>query len=264
MFQAFFDESGSETGDKILVVAGYIHDAATWAFFADDWKLRLDKPPTIEYFHMVEAQNLRDQFSGWTPSERDAKIDAFASLIEKYQPWSIACSISQSDHNRIVKPVAPYDLRQPFVSCYLGLIIKLAQLHTSMRLNLPTDLIFDEREVTPHEADFFYEGAKSRISDPIMLSLLGNTPIFRDDKKVPALQAADLLAWHLRRQKERCIPEKDMPILKKLLPLLHAETFIDESCLRGMAHEMAQVPNRKYTTKKKDSIRKILPMLKPR
>jgi hypothetical protein len=264
MFQAFFDESASEKGNKQFVLAGYVHRATTWALFSDDWKAALDAPPAIEYLHMVEAQNLRDQFKGWKAPERDAKVAALAGIIERHQPWSIECSVSQLEHGRIVKPVSPYDLRLPFVDCFLAVILKLAQWHVSLGLDLPIDYIFDERGISPGEAMFLYEGAKSTVKDPRILKLLANPPIFRDDKKVLPLQAADLLAWHLRRRKEKGMQLDEEPLMTKLIPMLHAEAVIDEARLRTMASDLSRVPNPGYGFGKKSSIRKLLRNAKPK
>ncbi len=44
--------------------------------------------------------------------------------------------------------------------------------------------------------------------------MMGNTPIFRDDKDIVALQAADMLAWHVHRQYR--FPEEDRPIFTQI------------------------------------------------
>jgi hypothetical protein len=94
---------------------------------------------------MVEAESLRDQFKGWNASERDAKVNALADVIVKYEPWSLECSVSRADHNRIIGPISPYDIRDPYFTCFCGVILHLAQWHASMGLETPVDFIFEER-----------------------------------------------------------------------------------------------------------------------
>lgn len=257
ILQAFFDESASEQDGKVLVVAGYIQKAIVWSFFSDAWKTVLDAPPAIEYFHMAEAENLNEQFKGWSAEQRDAKVGALADVIVKFHPWSISCSISREKHERIVRSVLPYDLRKPFVDCFLAIIVKLAQWHDEMGETLPVYIVFDECGITPGESAFFYNSAKNALG-PEARKMLGGPPIFGDDKKILPIQAADMLAWHLRRQMEIRNATEVRPVWEKLSGLLHAEATIDAQCLNGMARDMESVPGRRLTTRKKDSIRKVL------
>jgi hypothetical protein len=257
ILQAFCDESASEQDGKVLVVAGYIQKAVVWSFFSDAWKAVLDTPPSIEYFHMAEAENLNGQFRGWSAEQRDAKVATLADIIVGFRPWSISCSISREQHERIVRPVSPYDLRKPFVECFLAIVVKLAQWHEAMGETLPVDIVFDECGITPPESAFFYNGAKNALS-PEARELLGGPPIFRDDKKILPLQAADMLAWHLRRQIEIRNAAEIRPVWEKLSVLLHAEAAIDARSLNGMARDMAPVPGRVFTMRKRDSIKKLL------
>jgi hypothetical protein len=44
--------------------------------------------------------------------------------------------------------------------------------------------------------------------------MMGNTPVFRDDKEIVALQAADMLAWHVHRNMD--FPQEHRPIFEKI------------------------------------------------
>jgi len=62
-----------------------------------------------------------------------------------------------------------------------------------------SDLDFDEQGRTGQFAVDIYPLMKAAAS-PEMGLMLGRTPNLLDDKKVVPLQAADLLAWSLRRE----------------------------------------------------------------
>jgi hypothetical protein len=266
MLQTYVDDSASEQDDKILLLAGYVQEAKTWSAFSDDWRKVLESIPSIKYFHMVEAENLRDEFRGWTPTNRDLKIDALADIIVKYQPWSIECSVSRANYQRIIEPVAPYNLRYPYFPCFYGIVLHLAQWHAARKQNDPSldmppvDFIFDEQGAIGVESVLWYQFIKS-IQTPIIQSYLGGTPVFKDDKKILPLQAADLLAWHLRRRKEKRNQNEVRPIMEKLIPLRHAEVNIGRELLNQMAQEMSQVPNVEMTRGKKNSVRQALKQL---
>jgi hypothetical protein len=90
--KAFIDESGK--GDpSIFVMAGFIARAEEWAKFNDDWNAILEKPPTLEYFHMADAVARKD-FD---------RIQEMAAIIRRYG-WQ------EREHQR--QPDRPTGIRQ--------------------------------------------------------------------------------------------------------------------------------------------------------
>jgi hypothetical protein len=201
VLQAYIDDSASQQGDRKLFLAGYVHDAAQWALFSNDWDAVLHEAPVIEYFKMSEAQNLSEQFRHWSAPQRDRKIERLIDVIVKHKPWSIQCSVSQRLFNEIVLPVAPYELRHPYGVCFHGIVIGVARIHREMGLTVPVDFIFDEQGSVGDDAVVWYRQIKKHQS-PEIRALMGSTPIFKSDRDVLLLQAADLLAWHVRRDDE--------------------------------------------------------------
>jgi hypothetical protein len=257
ILKAHVDDSSSEQEDKLLVLAGYVHSADVWAQFSDDWQAILATSPSIEYFKMREAENLSGQFLGWEPIAKNAKVHALADVIDKHAPWSIECSVSRRDYENIARPVRPYDLRFPYFDAFYALITKLAQWHSQLGLTVPVDFVFDEQGEIGAEAVIWYEHIKS-MQPPNIRALLGSTPVFKDDKQVLPLQAADMLAWHIRRRKEARNRNEYRPVIEKLFPLLHASVPLGEEYLRKIAKEMSEIPHVGLTTEKKDSVKGIL------
>jgi hypothetical protein len=257
MLTAYSDDSASSEDEESLVLAAYVHRATTWTSFSDDWKPALDANPAIEYFKMSEAESLKGQFLGWDRTDVDKKISALADVIVEYEPWSIASRVSRRDFDDIMAPVVPYDIRTPYFSCFYALIINLAKWHAHMGLSLPVDFIFDEQGKIGAEAVVWYEYIKS-IQPPEVAKLLGSSPVFKDDKLILPLQAADLLAWHLRRSGEERNKNESRPIFEKLIPILHAEVPITKDALRKMAQQMSEVPGVEHTREKRDSIRYLI------
>lgn len=254
--QAFVDDSRSSVNGRNFILAGYVHSAERWLRFSDDWKAALDAPPKIDYFHMVEAENLRDEFKNWSAPDRDAKINKLGKVIYKHNPWSFECWVSESAFNEIVRPVAPYDLKNPYMVCFYGAIVTVARFHASKAITAPVDFVFDEQGGLGAFAVFWYDWIKQR-QDPPIAKLLGSTPVFRDDKKVLPLQAADLLAWHLRRRKESRNVSEKRHVMKYIFGN-HVEATINEETLRLLAQKMARIPGAKEVQSKKASIRRLL------
>lgn len=82
VLQACLDDSGEldQTINPVFVLAGFIAESDSWASFSHDWRAALDAP-SINYFKMVEAANLRDQFNGWSREQANAKIHHLVHVI---------------------------------------------------------------------------------------------------------------------------------------------------------------------------------------
>lgn len=257
MFRAFVDDSASEEGDKILVLAAWVQRAPVWSVFSDDWQEELKKPPAIEYLHMVEAESLRGQFEGWSETQRNLKVVALARVIAKHDPWFLESRVSRNKVKEVSEPVVPYDLRGPYFPLFYAVILKLAHWHLLMGYTEPIDFVFDEQGLIGAEAVFWYEHIKSLQPEPVR-NLLGGNPQFLDDKKVMPLQAADQLAWHLRRWTEERNRNERREVTQIFWQLLHAEVTITEEVLRQEAAQMAATPGVHLTRGKKGSIKRFL------
>jgi hypothetical protein len=200
-YQAFVDDSTSEVGDRRLFLAGFINTADRWIRFSDAWKEELNRPRKIEYLKMREAHSLRDQFRNWTPEARDEKLKGLARLIRHFRPASFHASVSTADFERIVAPYAPYGLN-PYTVCFQYLIVPVANQQAQIGgPKVPIDFVFDNQEGLGESARFIYKLVRTAQPNAVQ-KYLSVEPLFRDDKEVLPLQAADMLAWHIRRRWE--------------------------------------------------------------
>jgi hypothetical protein len=103
----------------------------------------------------------------------------------------------------------------------------------------PVDFTFDEQGGLGDDAALWYGWLKDE-RNPSIRKLMGSTPIFRNDKEVVPLQAADMYAWHLRREYERGGSEH-LPALD-LLRGRGAYIDIDVKHLKRLAAQTARVP----------------------
>jgi hypothetical protein len=242
ILQAFADDSASDAGDKRMFLAAYITTADLWISFSQLWDRELKRPPSIDYFKMVEANGLRGQFAGWSRPDRDAKVLALAQIIHFFKPWFVYGSVSREEYGRILAPVATAGLKTPYFACFWCLIRTTARYHQMFGHDVPpVDFVFDEQGGLGDDAALMYRWLKES-EPPEIQKLLGSTPIFRDDKLMLPLQAADMLAWHIRRQHEGAISTDD-PIFK-LLTEDGCGAHLDEATLKGLARKMKFVPGR--------------------
>jgi hypothetical protein len=258
--QAFVDDSRSDSGDREFALAGYMTVAPQWIKFSNEWSNVLAASPSIDYFHAVEAQNRKDQFKGWEETERDEKVMRLAGVIERHPLFSFDCRMSVASFERILLPVSPYDLRSPYFALFHAVVTTAArQLHMN-QVDLPIDFIFDEQGNIGAEAALWYGPMRAMLPKHLR-PLLGNRPIFRSDKDVVPLQAADALAWHLRRSREQRYQHERRPALDLLRKDEHVEARISDEILVSWARQFSLVPGIKSTLTKADSVKEVMLMV---
>jgi hypothetical protein len=143
-----------------------------------------------------EAFPLRKQFQGWDETDRDTRLLAFAKLIERYELICVETVIRYDDFDDLVKQNrGPFKSPPVFgVTCILT-----ALLHAMNNFANPyeLDFFFDKDSVKQGDLDRAYKLFHSDHQGEA--AFLPNRPIMRNDKCWMPLQAADLYAWHVRR-----------------------------------------------------------------
>jgi hypothetical protein len=247
MFEAYFDDSTSNIDDQELIVAGYIDNKERWLHFSLLWKMCLNASPKIEYFKMSEAHALRGQFQDWEPHARDSKVRQLADILELFRPLSFTISIKRRDYESHLKGIAPYGFNPHFV-CIHSAIMTVCRLLSSHKLSHPIDFIFDKQEGV--EIDVQLLCGWFLLSAPKDAArLLQSKPRFLSDKTEIPLQAADLLAWHIRRKREGRL--KDTSVLHSIQEFF-VPVEITESHLAGWGQAMLNVPGIENVQTKRD------------
>lgn len=214
MIQSFVDDSGSDvgSGDRIFVLASYAMEALRWEDFAERWAVQLRRPHEIKYLHMAEAEAGDGEFVRIDRIHRNRKVLDFAEVIGQCRPTPIYCAMRWRDYRKHIKDKVDLRLDSPYAVLFFKLLAAHAQIQIEMNNRLsdedkermgiaikPVEFIFDKQGpiVEKRCLSWFY-GLRERVSEPHR-TILSNTPRFMDDKELVPLQAADMLAWHIRR-----------------------------------------------------------------
>jgi hypothetical protein len=253
MFKAYFDDSSSDEDDKNFVLAGCIQSYKVWADFTFLWEAALAARPSIKYFHMREARKLEGQFERWKATERDRKIKHLATVLASFRPWTLSAYISKKEHEAILKPVSPHLIRHPYFSLFYTVVLKLAHWHHDMGITAPVNYVFDEQGVLGEDAVIWYQHIKS-WQKPELAELMGGTPGFENDKVVLPLQAADMLAWHVRRWKDNPEDDRSQWATAPLDGLTYNEVRLTKDALITAAEKMKQIPHLDFVQHKSKSL----------
>jgi hypothetical protein len=184
------DASGKGDPD-LLVIAGYIAPAETWIEFSKEWQARLDQAQ-MPYFKMNEMIR-RPEIAGW-----------FYKVLEEYDvSAAISCAIRTADLVKVVQetswPPIIINIKaisNPYNFAFKAIIDGLVRHQVHLGISEPVDFIFDEESEKGPLLEAW--DLMKLSSEPEFRRLMGDTPAYRDDRKVLPLQAADLYAWWVR------------------------------------------------------------------
>ncbi|MDF2984032.1 MAG: hypothetical protein K0Q69_3804, partial [Devosia sp.] len=199
---AYFDDSGSDAGERDLVFAGLVNSKDTWAQFETAWRVALAEHPAIAHLKMVEANGLRGQFAGWTRDARDKKLESMTEVLHRFRPkWTFDVSISRAEYERHVSPVSSRGLATPYFAGTFGAVSMVARYLASEGITTPVSFVFDEQSGVSADVALFFDYMIENL-DPASRTLIKMPVGYGNDMNDLPLQAADMLAWHIRRQRE--------------------------------------------------------------
>jgi len=222
-------------------MAGFLARADIWASFSYIWAAALAAPPSIEYLKMKEAQNLSGQFRGWSSADRDIKISRLMRVINNFKPLSFEFSVSREQVDRLVRPTSPRGLGSAHFYCTFGVVATLTRYVSGEGVSVPIDFVFDEQSGVSEDISIFFSLMKSKLPKEAR-RLITSTPIFRDDKHFLPLQAADMLAWHLRREYEDFGERGKLEGANILRSSYHIHSEVPESVLQQWANHFSKMP----------------------
>lgn len=198
MLKAVVDDSGRGQ-PPVFVLAGFLARAQCWAAFADEWDAALKAEPAVKYFKMKEAANFNKKFSRWSAKSRDMKVELLVSIIEKHVDEGFACVIDLQAYNDVFAGAYDGILGGPYHLAVCGVIGLVMSLLESGKIDDKVDFIFDEQGKELGKVLSTWSHIKESCP-PEIRTRFGDPPISRSDIDFNPLQAADFLAWQIRRQ----------------------------------------------------------------
>lgn len=243
IIQAYVDDSGnSPDGGKnpVFVLGGYISTADKWQSFSDAWEAECAKAPAIPDFKMVEANGLRGAFRGWTREATDDRCMAFARIIQAHAVVRIHTAIAWKDWHEIIQGKVPGMPENPYFWMFFDLMRQVADWQVRSGLQGSVDYIFDDQGLIGEMSAGWYSRVRAAMP-PSLQSCFGSTPIFKHDKDVLPLKAADMWAWHVRRYLWKSIDalrrgetHQHPPLMRALMTAPPVGNFIDAEMLELM------------------------------
>jgi hypothetical protein len=157
--------------------------------------------PRLAYFKLSEAQSLKGEFSGWSEESRDERLRLLIKIIERHKFLGVASATPLADYKEVFGDLPDKGVRSPYFISFYGIVSHLAGYLKERGETEPIDFIFD---IQPGHVESVIAawGRFLEAASPELRPLLGDYPIFRNDKTTIALQAADLGAGWSRQLAE--------------------------------------------------------------
>jgi len=198
MLKAYVDDS--RMGDRtspLYVLGGWLAPVKTWMAISDDWDAVLRMSPRIDYFKFDEAMGRTGQFNGMSEASRDEKMTLLMNVLADHKPEGIASVIPtyifEGLFGRKVHPKSV--MRNPyFLGVYL-MVRRIAHYCVENGIDDTVECAFDYQPGGRMEKVQDAWATFHKLGRPEETRLFPkHPPSFLDDKKVVALQAADLAA----------------------------------------------------------------------
>lgn len=206
---AFADESGTQQGSPLTVVAGYVASPRQWRKVRQEWN-QVVRREGISELHTVELMNRSGEFRGWSDRRVGSCLNGFVEILApKMFVHPIGGMVNVDDFNsfslgerrfltnarikksgRFASTGAPKRLPyQLAFTIFLNAACELAKSGTTV------DFCFDRNGQEAGYAKQVFEEIKSEIAHPNW-ERLGRLD-FADSKDEIAVQAADLYSYLL-------------------------------------------------------------------
>jgi hypothetical protein len=212
MLKCFVDDSGSDLEPGgVFVLAGYVMEEPRWEDFAERWDAQLQRPYAIDYCHMADAESGDGPFIGIDRIHRNRKVMDLAEAIYECHPTALACEMSWADYFAHIKGHVDSRLDNPYAVLFFKIMAMNAALQIKINEEVPleirqqngidikpVDFIFDDQGPAGLKCLRWYSELRERLPEPDR-TIIANTPQFKSDRDLTPLQAADMLAWHVRR-----------------------------------------------------------------
>lgn len=190
------DDSGSGHG-KVAVLAGFLSTPDRWKQFSEELEDLCEQEPKTPDFRMVKATGFRKYWPA-TREALDKRIQDVAALILKHVTYRIDVVVGRDAYEFIAKGKVPPEIDDPYFLLFCNVILAVAQFMDKMKLAGTVDFVFDEQGKIGRTARSLYYAVK-KYARPEMRQRMGQEPVFKHDRDLLPLKAADLLAWQLRR-----------------------------------------------------------------
>lgn len=218
LLHAYYDDSRSDP--DVMSVGGFIANTADWdGEFSEKWE-RFLAERGLDYFRMSEYEfGGNPPYSEWSKNERIQYLQYLIGLIRQTVRVAIFAGLSLEDFRRSADEIRrTIGITNPYHFCALHIVVETSawQLDTRKDPWRPMNFVFELGSEGKGDLLDTFGRLSATFPDDFGHE---NAYIFAP-KKLPGLQAADIMAYEAMKQARRVFGLDDLPPRKSLMALL--------------------------------------------
>jgi hypothetical protein len=213
MIQACFDDSGN-TEAPVFVLAGFVARLRQWQVYSREWERILNVAPKVPFLSTNEAFQQRGCFAGWSKGAVEDRLLKLVQVIQNRVDGGVIFTLDHDGYKAVMAKVDELTLtperrkvrmlKNPFYVGFHVVVLTMLAKHQAIQTQERLEILFDEGIDRHNRLENGYRDLVRGIArqHPSHINLLVNKEAeFRDEKMFLPLQAADLLAWNIRRER---------------------------------------------------------------
>ena len=182
--------------------------------------------PGIRYFSHHEAKSLSGEFADWSEHDRDGKLLALAEVICEHKPlYGISTGlIMEKFRAEMSQSVIPKKtlrtiahITDPYQFAFFEIVCRVLQVQVERGIEERVDFVFDEHGLLEECIELYRELKNQHLEE--RQKAIAGTVSSGNDRAIPALQAADLLAGQLTTSLRRGKHEPPLKMLRDCIEI---------------------------------------------
>lgn len=193
MLQAYFDESGHSSDSQFVCMGGCLAPVETWDQFEKDWgQVLLDYDLT--WFHMTDFESYQGEFKGWSKGKHEQLLGRLMAIMDHHIQLYVGTSENVGEYDR-----QPQPRDDPYFQCLLVCLDSVASYVAQLPEEEKVQVIFADHPEFGRRVRRLYPEVREVKG---MYSRLAGDSYFKA-KDVYPLQAADIVAFEVRKERKR-------------------------------------------------------------
>lgn len=211
---SYLDDSGSHDGSGVVTIGGPVVSRIQFKAFSGRWDKLLKKYHVDHPLKMADFVRPHGRYCGWLPEIKMSLFYDISALVNSHKLYSISVAIEGPMFESALNAEVRRSLIGPYAFAFFGAVLlnqSIAQHVTTVsmsRLSYLVDTGFRHQDQLS-EAHAVLINSEKRSGATRLTGALA----FDSDDRVPALQAADIIAWASRKR------QLDGALCKELGPL---------------------------------------------
>jgi hypothetical protein len=208
----FYGDESEATG-KVFTLAGFMAAPTGWDHFIPKWREMLCNtgPYPVDAFHSADIEAAKPPFDGWPIEARRKLVDNAVDLLCDTDLcgnlYAVACTFVIPDFHAM-DPTFLGNIAKTYEWAYRVLLHNILATWVFNGY----EFYFDEKEKVKGRVEKHFNDSKASLDkNPAYAGKLSNIS-WRDDRKVIPLQAADLLAYEIRRHTWTRLERGEVPM----------------------------------------------------